>query len=151
MWVHTHFGLLWQHHKIITNALPVNISSLLELAEKRKTTRLKVEMARLKECRDDEVWRKVMEGDGTMWQRFDEEEKCWRVWGRWKTGVIRQWRTQPQLMCWALVCGTRCPLISGIGRQWGWRRTKQGCIGFSRLQTGVLLKRKSSLYTEIWR
>ena len=57
--------------------------------------------------------RGVTEGDGTMWQRFDEEEKCWRVWGRQKTGVIRRWRTWPQLMCCALACGTRCPLISG--------------------------------------
>ena len=88
-------------------------STLLKLAEKWKTTRLKAEMARLKECRDDEVWWKVTEGDGTMWQRFDEEEKCWRVWGRRKTGVNRQWRTWPQLMCCALACGTRCPLISG--------------------------------------
>ena len=80
---------------------------------KAETTRLKAEMTRLKECQDDEVWRKVTEGDGTMWRRFDEEEKCWRVWGRRKTGVIRQWRTQPQLMCCALACGTRCPLISG--------------------------------------
>ena len=86
---------------------------LLKLAEKRKTTRLKAETTRLKECRDDEVWRKVTEGGGTMWWRFDEEEKCWRVWGGRKTGVIRQWRTRPQLMCCALACGTRCPLISG--------------------------------------
>ena len=86
---------------------------LLKLAEKRKTTRIKAETTRLKECQDDEVWRKVTEGDGTMWQRFDEEEKCWRVWGGRKTGVIRRWRTRPQLMCCALTCGTRCPLISG--------------------------------------
>ena len=55
----------------------------------------------------------VTEGDRMMWRRFDEEEKCWRVWGRWKTGVIRWWQTRPQLMCCALACGTRCPLISG--------------------------------------
>ena len=57
--------------------------------------------------------RGVTEGDGTMWRRFDEEEKCWRVWGRRKMGDIRWWRTWPQLMCCALACGTRCPLISG--------------------------------------
>ena len=86
---------------------------LLKLAEKRKTTRLKAKLMRLKERQDDEVWWKVTEGDGTMWRRFDEEEKCWGVWGRRKTGVIRRWRTWPQLMCCALACGTRCPLISG--------------------------------------
>ena len=66
-------------------------------AEKWKTTRLKAEMMRLKDCRDDKVWQKVTEGDRTMWQRFGEEEKCWRVWGRQKMGVIRQWQTRPQL------------------------------------------------------
>ena len=58
-------------------------------------------------------WRGVTEGDRTMWRRFDKEEKCWGVWGRQKTGVIRRWRTRPQLMCCALACGTGCPLISG--------------------------------------
>ena len=66
--------------------------------------------------------RGVMEGDGTMWRRFDEEEKCWRVWGGRKTGVIRRWRTRPQLMCCALACGTRCPLISGARKTM--RKTK---------------------------
>ena len=80
---------------------------------KAEMMRLKAEMMRLKECRDDEEWWKVIEGDGTMWRGFDEEEKCWRVWGRQKMGVIRRWQTRPQLMCCALACGTRCPLISG--------------------------------------
>ena len=45
---------------------------------------------------------------------FDKEEKCWRMWGRQKTGVIR-WRwMRPQLMCCALACGIGCPLISGF-------------------------------------
>ena len=101
------------------------IDYLLKLAEKRKTTR-----TRLKECRDDEVWRKVTEGDGTMWQRFDEEEKYWRVWGGRKTGVIRQWRTRPQLMCCALACGTRCPLISEARKTMKMAENKARMYGF---------------------
>ena len=79
---------------------------------------------------NDEVWRKVMDGDGTMWQRFDEEEKCWRVWGRRKTGVIRRWRTRPQLMCCALACGTRCPLISGARKIMRMTENKARMYGF---------------------
>ena len=40
------------HYKMYIYKL---FSELLKLAEKRKTTRLKVETTRLKECRDDEV------------------------------------------------------------------------------------------------
>ena len=48
---------------------------LLKLAEKRKTTMLKAETTRLKECRDDEVWRKVTERcDGGLMRKRSARE-----------------------------------------------------------------------------
>ena len=49
---------------------------MLKLVEKRKTTRLKAEMTRLKECWDDEVWRKVTERcDGGLMRSAEECEE----------------------------------------------------------------------------
>ena len=53
----------------------MEINDLLKLAEKRKTTRLKAEMTRIKERRDDEVWRKVTERcDGGLMRKGSAEE-----------------------------------------------------------------------------